>query len=79
MSSVSKDEGRQSPPPEAQSGAQMHDTPASGKGTDSIDNKGKVNDDQLKVRTYQSYHTRSRGASQEPRELPPPPKTTRIH
>jgi hypothetical protein len=49
MSSVSKNEGRQSPPPEAQSGAQMHDTPASGKGTDNIENKAKVNDDQLKV------------------------------
>ncbi|KAI3324100.1 hypothetical protein HD806DRAFT_534418 [Xylariaceae sp. AK1471] len=51
MSSVSKNEGRQSPPPEAQSGAQMHDAPASGTGTgkaDKIDNKDQVNQDQLK-------------------------------
>ncbi|PFH60970.1 hypothetical protein XA68_18499 [Ophiocordyceps unilateralis] len=29
----------ESPPPERQSGAQMHDTPASGQGIDSADNK----------------------------------------
>jgi len=59
MSSVSKDEGRQSPPPEAQSGAQMHDTPASGKGTDNIENKGQVNDDQLKVNSKPSCRVKS--------------------
>ncbi|KAI1817303.1 hypothetical protein GGS20DRAFT_533542 [Poronia punctata] len=48
MSSVSKNEGRQSPDPADQKGSQIHDPPASGKGTDHIDNKGQVNDDQLK-------------------------------
>lgn len=49
MSSASKNEGRQSPPPEAQSGAQLHETPASGQGTDKVDNKEQINQDQLKV------------------------------
>ncbi|KAJ8120777.1 hypothetical protein ONZ43_g2602 [Nemania bipapillata] len=49
MSSVSQNEGRQSPPPERQTGAQMHDPPASGKGTDKFDNKEQANQDQLKV------------------------------
>ncbi|KAI0103948.1 hypothetical protein GGR51DRAFT_236715 [Nemania sp. FL0031] len=48
MSSASKNEGRQSPPPERQTGAQVHDPPASGKGTDSADNKEQINQDQLK-------------------------------
>ncbi|KAI0545183.1 hypothetical protein F4679DRAFT_562274 [Xylaria curta] len=48
MSSASKNEGRQSPPPEAQSGAQIHDPPASGKGTDNADNKEQTNQEQLK-------------------------------
>ncbi|KAI1354749.1 hypothetical protein F5Y01DRAFT_311555 [Xylaria sp. FL0043] len=48
MSSVSQNEGRQSPPPEQQSGAQLHDVPASGQGTDKIENKEQKNEDQLK-------------------------------
>ncbi|KAI0144383.1 hypothetical protein GGR57DRAFT_482392 [Xylariaceae sp. FL1272] len=48
MSSASQNEGRQSPPPEAQSGKQLHDAPASGQGTDSADNKDQTNADQLK-------------------------------
>ncbi|KAI0197830.1 hypothetical protein F4808DRAFT_437768 [Astrocystis sublimbata] len=48
MSSQSKNEGRQSPPPEAQSGAQLHDAPGSGQGTDKADNKDQTNQDQLK-------------------------------
>ncbi|EOO02195.1 hypothetical protein UCRPA7_2293 [Phaeoacremonium minimum UCRPA7] len=36
-------EGAESPPPERQTGAQLHDTPASGKGTDSSENKEEVN------------------------------------
>ncbi|KAI1120440.1 hypothetical protein F5Y10DRAFT_126737 [Nemania abortiva] len=48
MSSASKNEGRQSPPPERQTGAQIHSPPASGKGTDKADNKDQVNQDQLK-------------------------------
>ncbi|KAI0477429.1 hypothetical protein GGR56DRAFT_408302 [Xylariaceae sp. FL0804] len=47
MSSASN-EGRQSPPPETQSGAQLHDTPASGQGTDNASNKNETNQDQLK-------------------------------
>lgn len=52
MSSESKNEGRQSPDPSTQSGAQLHDAPASGRGTgqdDKVDNKDQVNQDQLKV------------------------------
>ncbi|KAI0398961.1 hypothetical protein F4802DRAFT_83907 [Xylaria palmicola] len=48
MSSASKNEGRQSPPPERQTGAQIHETPASGQGTDKADNKEQTNQDQLK-------------------------------
>ncbi|KAL2207049.1 hypothetical protein CC79DRAFT_1367938 [Sarocladium strictum] len=33
-------EGRESPPPETQSGRQQQDPPASGKGTDNAENKG---------------------------------------
>ncbi|KAK5635386.1 hypothetical protein RRF57_011098 [Xylaria bambusicola] len=50
MSSASKNEGRQSPPPQQQSGAQLHDAPASGQGTDNANNKDQTNQDQLKVR-----------------------------
>lgn len=49
---MSSKEGRQSPPPESQSGAQLKDTPASGQGTDQVntgDKKGDMND-QLSVR-----------------------------
>ncbi|KAI1162113.1 hypothetical protein F5B18DRAFT_625320 [Nemania serpens] len=46
--SASKNERGQSPPPEAQSGPQIHDPPASGQGTDKADNKEQTNEDQLK-------------------------------
>ncbi|KAI1436549.1 hypothetical protein GGR50DRAFT_693161 [Xylaria sp. CBS 124048] len=48
MSSQSKNEGRESPPPESQTGAQLHDPPASGKGPGKMDNKEQANEDQLK-------------------------------
>ncbi|KAI1185234.1 hypothetical protein F5B17DRAFT_432786 [Nemania serpens] len=48
MPSEPKDAGRQSPPPETQSGRQLHDAPASGQGTDKMDNKEQKNEDQLK-------------------------------
>jgi len=32
-------EGRESPPPERQTGAQLHNPPGSGKGTDDVTNK----------------------------------------
>lgn len=41
---MSSQEGRQSPPPESQSGAQLKDTPASGLGTDKV-NSGEKKDD----------------------------------
>ncbi|KAI1073709.1 hypothetical protein F5B20DRAFT_566085 [Whalleya microplaca] len=44
-------EGRQSPPPERQTGAQLNDAPASGHGTDDAPNKKEAMEDQLKVRT----------------------------
>jgi hypothetical protein len=40
-------EGRQSPPPERQTGAQQQDPPASGKGTDNADNKEQTNKESL--------------------------------
>lgn len=42
-------EGRQSPPPENQPGAQLQDPPASGKGTDDVSNKEEVNKSGLEV------------------------------
>ncbi|KAI1193307.1 hypothetical protein F5X97DRAFT_43381 [Nemania serpens] len=48
MSSATKNAGGESPPPETQSGRQLHDAPASGQGTDKMDNKEQTNDDQLK-------------------------------
>lgn len=47
---MSDNEGHQGPPPEQQSGAQMHDPPASGKGTDDASNKGETNKKALDVR-----------------------------
>ncbi|KAI1387550.1 uncharacterized protein F4822DRAFT_406909 [Hypoxylon trugodes] len=47
MSSASN-EGRQSPPPERQTGAQLQDAPASGQGTDEAPNKKESMEDQLK-------------------------------
>ncbi|RYP69385.1 hypothetical protein DL771_006142 [Monosporascus sp. 5C6A] len=40
-------EGRQSPPPERQTGAQMNEAPASGHGTDKAPNKENKLHDQL--------------------------------
>ncbi|KFA54729.1 hypothetical protein S40293_00699 [Stachybotrys chartarum IBT 40293] len=40
-------EGRQSPPPERQTGAQQQAPPASGKGTDNAENKDKTLQAQL--------------------------------
>lgn len=48
MSSASN-EGRQSPPPERQTGPQLKDTPGSGQGTDEAPNKKEALQDQLKV------------------------------
>lgn len=55
MSSASANEGRESPPPESQTGAQIHDPPASGKGTDNADNKEQTNQDQLRVSSLPSW------------------------
>ncbi|KAK8100788.1 uncharacterized protein PG998_007809 [Apiospora kogelbergensis] len=44
---MSAQEGRQSPPPEAQSGRQQQDAPGSGKGADKVDSgdkKGEMKD-----------------------------------
>jgi hypothetical protein len=53
----SANQGRQSPPPETQSGRQQQDPPASGKGTDPVDSDAKKVElqDQLKVRNSDSY------------------------
>ncbi|KAH9890208.1 hypothetical protein F4778DRAFT_752971 [Xylariomycetidae sp. FL2044] len=48
MSSASGNEGRQSPPPETQTGAQLKETPASGQGVNAAENKKDANADQLK-------------------------------
>ena len=56
---MSSTEGRQSPPPEGQTGAQLKDVPASGHGTDEAPDKQNKLQDQLKVR----------GSSRQP---PPP-------
>jgi hypothetical protein len=42
-------EGRQSPPPETQTGRQQQDPPAQGKGTDNADNKGEHMKEELDV------------------------------
>ncbi|OTB09452.1 hypothetical protein M426DRAFT_316003 [Hypoxylon sp. CI-4A] len=47
MSSASN-EGRQSPPPERQTGRQLNEAPASGQGTDEAPNKKEALEDQLK-------------------------------
>lgn len=47
---MSSNEGRQSPPPESQSGPQLKETPANGQGTDTFDKKPESNKDQLEVR-----------------------------
>ncbi|KAI0854629.1 hypothetical protein F4860DRAFT_498934 [Xylaria cubensis] len=48
MSSASRDQGAESPPPEMQSGRQIHETPASGQGVANTDNKEQTNEEQLK-------------------------------
>lgn len=48
-------EGRQSPPPERQTGAQQRDPPASGHGTDKADNKDQLNKDLLEVCSTKSF------------------------
>ncbi|KAH9998204.1 hypothetical protein F4779DRAFT_605906 [Xylariaceae sp. FL0662B] len=50
--SSAPNEGRQSPPPERQTGAQLNDAPASGQGTDEAPNKKEAMQDQLQVRTH---------------------------
>jgi len=40
-------EGRESPPPERQTGAQQHDVPGSGKGVDNTEGKGETNKSEL--------------------------------
>jgi hypothetical protein len=62
-------EGHQGPPPEQQSGPQMHDPPASGKGTDDASNKEQTNKSALDVRpAFESNHmaTNSTNTSIEP-------------
>lgn len=44
---MSNNEGRQSPPPEEQSGAQLNSVPASGQGTDDASNKEQTNESGL--------------------------------
>jgi hypothetical protein len=48
---MSDNQGRQSPPPERQSGRQQQDVPGSGKGTEKVDSAEKKGEmqDQLKV------------------------------
>jgi hypothetical protein len=46
------EEGRESPPPETQTGAQLHDPPASGQGVQSMENKDKVVKSELDVRFF---------------------------
>ena len=46
---MSSQEGRQSPPPERQTGAQLNDAPAGGQGTDNADNKDQTNQSGLDV------------------------------
>lgn len=45
-------EGRESPPPEKQSGKQQHDPPASGQGTDNTANKGEQMKKEVEVRSF---------------------------
>lgn len=46
---MSSTEGRQSPPPEQQSGAQLKDVPGQGQGTDDASNKEQTNSSALDV------------------------------
>lgn len=46
---MSSNEGRQSPPPETQTGPQLKDAPAQGQGVDKADNKSEDNKSQLEV------------------------------
>lgn len=46
---MSSTEGRQSPPPESQTGPQLKEAPAQGQGTDKFENKPDENKSQLEV------------------------------
>lgn len=46
---MSSQEGRQSPPPERQTGAQLNTAPGGGQGTDDAGNKDKTNQEGLEV------------------------------
>lgn len=46
---MSSTEGRQSPPPESQTGAQLQDAPGQGQGTDNAQHKDETNKSQLDV------------------------------
>lgn len=50
MPQTKDSESHQGPPPERQTGAQMHDPPASGEGTDDSSNKEQANKSALDVR-----------------------------
>jgi len=52
---MSSREGGQSPPPERQTGAQLNEVPASGKGTDDASGKAETNKSQLEVRARRSH------------------------
>ena len=49
---MSSQEGRQSPPPERQTGAQLNDAPAHGQGTDDAGNKQETNKTGLEVSVH---------------------------
>lgn len=56
---MSSSEGRQSPPPESQTGSQLQDAPADGQGVDNAQNKGDTNKAQLEVGHDHEYLTGS--------------------
>lgn len=51
---MSEQQGRQSPPPEQQSGRQQQDVPGSGKGTDDINTGDKKNEQQDQLKNLSS-------------------------
>ncbi|KAF7553981.1 hypothetical protein G7Z17_g3214 [Cylindrodendrum hubeiense] len=48
------DEGRNSPPPESQTGKQLHDPPGSGQGLNNTDNKTKDKDPKAQLENLES-------------------------
>lgn len=52
---MSSQEGRQSPPPETQTGAQLNTAPGDGQGTDTMKNKDQANKSGLDVRLYDEH------------------------